>query len=260
MKRILALLLAVGMLMTLCGCGKDTSLSDITEKKVIIAGFAVNQAPFGYQTENGAYAGFDLDLAQKIAAKLGVTLNLRVLGEEDASELLRTDSVDFLAGNQALLDGDDRGMLASDVVFVNKIVVAVRAGAGVESISQLEAKKVGVVPNTAAEEAFNGKRELKSKTEKVEFATADEALAALNDGSVDAIVADEMSIRAAVKDGASVLMLEEALQERAYSFMVKKGDTALKERINEILFELSSDGTLQDLSIKWFGADVTSIN
>ena len=100
-----------------------------------------------------------------------------------------------------------------------------------------------------------------SKFEKwLECATADEALAALNDGSVDAIVADEMSIRAAVKDGASVLMLEEALQERAYSFMVKKGDTALKERINEILFELSSDGTLQDLSIKWFGADVTSIN
>lgn len=258
MKRILAMLLAGVMIFALCAC-EDTSLLEITEKKVIIAGFDAGHIPFGYQTENGAYAGFDLDLAQKVAAKLGVTLNLRVL-EAEAKDFFQSDSLDLLAGNQSLLAGDARGMVATDALFVNKIVVAVRTGAGVETVSQLEGKKVGIVSGGASEEAFNGKRELKSKSEKVEFATASEALAALEDGSVDAIVADEMFIRAAVKDGASVLMLEEALEERSYSLMVRKGDNALKERINEILFELYSDGTLQDLSIKWFGADVISLN
>ena len=258
MKRILSMILAGVMIFALSAC-KDTSLSDIAEKKVMIAGFGVNHTPFGYQTENGAYAGFDLDLAQKIASKLEVTLNLRVL-EDDAKDLLRSDMMDVLAGNQSLLAGDARGMIATDALFVNKIVVAVRAGAGVETLSQLEGKKVGVVSGSAAEAAYDGKRELKSKTEKIAFETDAEALAALNAETVDAIAVDEMYVRAAVKDGASVLMLEEALEERAYSLMVKKGDKALRDRINEILFELSSDGTLQDLSIKWFGADVISLN
>jgi len=259
MKRILTVFLAVVMLFALCGCGKDTSLSDLTGKKVTIAGVDMKSVPFGYQTESGAYAGFDLDLAQKVASKLGVTLNLRVLEDEDVSDLLAENTIDFLAGNQSLLVGDERGMLASDAIFVNKIVVAVSAGAGVENIGQLAEKTVGVVAGSAAEMAFDGNRELSANVNKKEFSDSAEMLAAISDGSVDAIVADEMFVRYAAKNGASILTLEETLEERPYSIMVGKGDKALKERINEILFELAADGTLQDLSIKWFGADIITL-
>ncbi|MBQ3055294.1 MAG: transporter substrate-binding domain-containing protein [Oscillospiraceae bacterium] len=259
MKRILTVFLAAFMLFVFCGCGKDTSLSDVTESKVLLTGTNMNCSPYGYQTESGAYAGFNLDLAQKVATKLGVTLNLSDLESQNAADLLKDGTIDLLAGNQSLGIGEERGMLASDTIFVNKIVIAVRAGAGIGEIAQLSEKNIGVASGSVAEEAFEGNRELKSKANKQEFENVEAALAALNDGSVDAIVADEMFIRHAVKNGSSVLMLEEVLEERPYSLMVRKGDQALKEKIDEILLELEADGTLQDLSIKWFGADVITL-
>ncbi len=188
-----------------------------------------------------------------------MTLNLRVIEENNAADLLNDGGIDLLSNNQSLLSGEDRGMEASDALFTNKIVVAVRTGMGYNSLSQLEGKTVVVVPNTVAEEAFEGKRSFYSKANVVEAESAKAALAMLNDGSADAMVADEMFVRAAVKDGASILMLDETLAEKEYTLMFRKEDEALRERVNEILRELVADGTMQEKSIQWFGADVITL-
>lgn len=260
MKRLVALLLASIIGVFCCACGqKDTSLENIISRKAIVAGVETAHAPFGYQMENGAYAGFDLEVAQVVASKLGVALNLHPIEEETGLSLLEKNGVDFLCGNQEESKAKARGVEESQALFTNRVVVAVRTGSGYDSLSALEDKGVAVVTGTLCEEAFSGKRDFSSKVTAVEFATAAEALSALQEGKVEAMVADEMFVRSAAKDGASVLMLEESLLEKPYCLVFRNKDDALREKINEVLVELAKDGTLQELSIRWFGADVITL-
>lgn len=260
MKRLLAVCLAAVMMLALSSCGKeDMSLADLSEKGAVVVGFELEHAPFAYQMENGAYKGFDLDVAVAVASKLGVTLNLRGVENANGAALLDEDNVDFLCNNQEELAGKSRKLAASDALFTNRVILAVRPGAGYDSLSQLEGKKVAIVTGTLCEEAVQGKRDFASKITAVNFDSEEEAFAALEDQVVDAMAADEMFIRAKAKDGATVLMMDEALLEQDYCMLFRKEDKALRARVNEILQELAQDGTLQEISIRWFGADVISL-
>lgn len=260
MKRMVAGVMAAVLMLSLCACGKDdTSLSDLSDKGAVVVGFELEHAPFAYRMENGAYKGFDLDVAVAVASKLGVTLNIRGVENANGEALLDESNVDFLCNNQEELAGKSRALAESEALFTNRVILAVRPGTGYDSLSQLEGKKVAVVAGTLCEEAVQGKREFASKITVVNFGSEEEALAALEDQLVDAMAADEMFIRAKVKDGATVLMMEEALLEQDYCMLFRKEDKALRERVNGILKELAADGTLQELSIRWFGADVITL-
>ena len=67
MKKKLAVLLAASLavLMVMTGCGS-------TEKKTFTVGFDAEYPPYGYMDDNGDYTGFDLELAQEVATRLGL--------------------------------------------------------------------------------------------------------------------------------------------------------------------------------------------
>ena len=260
MKRFAAFALMLVIVISCCACGKkDTSLADVSSKNAIVAGFESAHMPFGYQKENGAYAGFDLDLAQAVASKLGVTLNLHPMSAKTGVSLLKDRSVDFLCSNQEQSSAKARGVQESEPLFTNRVVVAVRTGSGYDTLRSLKGQNVAVVTGTLCEEAFSGKREFSSDVNTVAVSHSDEALSALKDGTVEAVVADEMMVRSAIKDGESILMLEETLLEQPYCLLFHRKDDALCEKVNEVLKELAQDGTLQELSIRWFGADVITM-
>ena len=54
-------------------------------------------------------------------------------------------------------------------------------------------------------------------------------------------------------------ILDEALEEEQYAIGFRKQDTELCNKVNEILKEMKTDGTLAKISTKWFGKDVTTI-
>lgn len=265
MKRTIAMILAVGMALALGACsGKkapadDASLTQVLGKKAIVAGFDSNYEPLGFQREGGTYTGFDLDLAKEIAKRLKVTLNLQLLNASSARGELDSAGVDYLCNNLTLAEDGEKGLEKSDKILNSRVVVAVRMGSGVDSLSALEGKNVGVVPKTRAAVALDGKSSFKSKVTVVEQKDAAAALAALNDKKLDAIVVDETFVRNRTTEGASIVMLDEELASYDYCMLFREADGTLREKVNALLGEMAADGTLTKLSIKWFGADITTI-
>ena len=68
MKRIIALLLAAAMLVSLTACGGEASSS---EKRVFKHGFDLDYPPYSYINEDGTMGGFDVELAQAVCDHLG---------------------------------------------------------------------------------------------------------------------------------------------------------------------------------------------
>ena len=87
MKRILAWLFVLAMILSAAGCGADSGaggdlLAQIQERGTITVAMEGNWAPWGYHDETDALKGYDADLARAIGEKLGVEVEF-IEGEWD---------------------------------------------------------------------------------------------------------------------------------------------------------------------------------
>jgi polar amino acid transport system substrate-binding protein len=82
----------------------------------------------------------------------------------------------------------------------------------------------------------------------------------LDMGTVDAIAMDSTVAEYKITSGGmDLVVLDEPFASETYGVGFKKGNTALRDEINNTLKEMAADGTLKKISEKWFGTDVTII-
>lgn len=84
-----------------------------------------------------------------------------------------------------------------------------------------------------------------------------EAVEELAEGKLDAVIVDIEPAKVYVSDNKNVEILGETFSEEQYAIAVKKGNTELMEKINNALYELRSDGTLDILKENWTGKKAT---
>lgn len=257
MKRVLSMVLAAAMLISLAACaGGDESYDEVLDKKAIIMGYDKSYMPMGFVDDNGTYTGFDIDLAKAICKRIispsGVqaTLNVMPVNGVDGVAGLLNGSIDFL-GNSITAKGEG-SLDYSDVIFTTKQVIAV-SKQEYKSKADLEGKKVAVVTASASAEALAGDSAFNAKVTATEYADAKAAAQAVSSGEADAVVLDEMAVKYLNKNGAALSVLEEDLGVNEYRLVFNADSRALKKEVNKILKELNEDGTMKELTTKWFG-------
>ena len=82
----------------------------------------------------------------------------------------------------------------------------------------------------------------------------------LEQGTVDAICMDVIVAGYQIQEReADMTILEDEVASESYGIGFKKGNTELRDKVNDTLKEMAADGTLAEISNKWFGTDVTTI-
>ena len=93
----------------------------------------------------------------------------------------------------------------------------------------------------------------------VPYASADEAAAALaDDPAIDALLADNVTLRQTQGQGAAINAAGPALESNAYVIASARQSTTLHENIEQALATLRADGVLVELEDRWFGAAASS--
>lgn len=85
------------------------------------------------------------------------------------------------------------------------------------------------------------------------------ALEQLKTGAVDAVVMDSVVANYQIAQGAEVRIIDEVLSTELYGVGFKKGNTDLRDEVQKQLEAMAQDGKLAEISIKWFGKDITTI-
>lgn len=267
MKKLTAILLSALMIASIvaCSAGGDESMDEVIDKKAIVMGYDKNYMPMGFADENGTYTGFDLDLAKAICKKIitpsgtQATLNIMPLGGQEAVDAVLNGAVDYL-GNSMSVHGEGSDNLSySYSLFENKQVIAVLKESDVADKLSLEGKKVAIVSNSPAAEALEGDSSFKEKVTVSEAADVNTAVAQLESAAVDAVIMDEVCAKYFITKGKSLRVLNEALKTDEYKLVFNKESKSLMKKINSILKDLEKDGTLEDLSIKWFGENIIKV-
>ena len=248
-KKIFAIALC-GILIAsaFAGCSKSGEADKITDKTMLIA-YTDEVEPFLYKDKNGKLAGFDIDLFKKIYDN--------VKNDTKSYKFVKVDK-DYKVGDDIAYtnkDGDEFiaytmigavqknvGSVNEDFSFTNdiitnRIITVTKSGNNISDYNDLSGKKLAVVTDIA-KAALDKNSTIKNNNKNTLYPTIEDALSALDNGSVDAVITDEFNF-SPLENAEKFQVLNGELDKISYAFMFKKGDWVV-ENWNEAIYELKS--------------------
>jgi polar amino acid transport system substrate-binding protein len=226
----------------------QSTLDKIKKAGVMVVGTSAAYAPFEYH-EAGKLAGFDIDMGEEIARRMGVKIQWVEIDFKGIIAALRSKRVDLLI--TALTKTPERAQqIAFSMPYYNAgIGAAMKVGQPIAKPADLDGKIVGVQIGTSGErfvrDQVKGVKEVKS------YDTILLALKDLEIGRVEAVVNPLPSIKYNMK-GLKGLKVTGVWVDSDVGINTRKEDTALMAEINKQLADLKKEGFLDKLDKKWF--------
>lgn len=208
--------------------------------------------PFNY-FEDGRLTGFDVELGNAIAKKLGVEVEWVTLPFDSLLVALNQDRYDFVVAGHGITPERLKAVDFSDPYVCSGAAVVAKQG-GARSKADLAGKRIGVQVGTtylAAVEKISGIGEVKT------FPKDTDALQNLLAGRTDVWVSDKLTaLDASAKNADAKLQIGELLYEERYGMAFKKGNSELEDAVNQALAAALEDGTYAEISRRYFGEDI----
>ena len=230
------------------------------EGGTLIVGFDQDFPPMGFMGDDGEYTGFDLELAQEAAKRLGLEYKPQPIAWDAKDMELESGNIDCI-WNGFTMTGREDGYTWSEPYMENSQVFVVAGDSGIKSQADLAGKVVECQVDSSAEAALKEVPDLTATFAQL-LTTADynTAFMDLEQGAVDAIAMDVVVAGYQISQRNAVfVILEDSLAAEEYAIRFKKGNTELKDKVQGALEEMAADGTLKTISEKWFGKDITTI-
>lgn len=281
-KRFVSAALAAVMALSMTACGSSNSAAETTaadteaaesqaeettaeevkttDGGTLIVGFDQDFPPMGFVGDDGEYTGFDLELAQEVAKRLGLEYKAQPIAWDSKDMELESGNIDCI-WNGFTMTGREDDYTWTEPYMANQQVFVVANDSDISSQADLAGKIVEVQADSSAEAALKEAPEL-TATFKELLTTADynTAFMDLEQGAVDAIAMDVIVAGYQIQQrNADFKILDDSLSEEEYGVGFKKGNTELRDKVQSTLEEMAEDGTLQEVSEKWFSKDVTTI-
>ena len=256
-----AVLSSVALLATLSGCGGSASGTDadaLTDVSLVFDGALtvctdIPYEPFEYE-ENGKPTGFDIDLVRKVADGLDADLDVIDVSFDDitSGNSLNNDACDLAISAMTITGERARVLDFSSPYFDAKQALITPKGSGLDELSELAGKRVGVQKETTGETYLSD-----FAPETTQVTTYDDAAglqAALGAGELDAAMLDNTVSGQFVADNPRLKLSREFDTGEQYGMAVKKdGNIPLLRSINSTLAELREDGSYDEIFAKYFG-------
>lgn len=246
---------AVSCALWLQGVAHADQLDDIKKKGELIYGVLGTDEPHSFvDPKTREIVGYEVDIGNAIAQKLGVKLVLKQLAVAARIPELQQGRVDILAASLTHTAEREAQIDFSLTIFVTGQKVMVRTGSGVRELSDLAGKKVLTAKGGTQEPNV---RKAVPGVEVVTFENAQQAFLALQQGKGVGYVNDEASL---VNDYAKLgpaqkeyMILPTSISVEPLALGLKKGEPRLKALVDGVLRELETSGQAQALFVKWFG-------
>lgn len=261
-KKLISLCLAsMVTCVMLTGCGKKKSgdlYDQIKEKGKITVAMEGNWAPWTYEDEAGNLVGFEVEVATAVAKKLGVTTEF-VTGEWDGLLAgVQGGRYDLMANGVGYTDERAKAFTYSDFYAYNKTVLVVRQDN--EEIHSFE-DLAGKTTCNSANSTYQMTAEKYGATVK-DVESLDGTIEELLAGRVDATLNAEVSIADYMKEkpDAKIKIVAYDSEVECVGMIMPYGENSkkLQEEVNKALKELKEEGKLSEISIKYFGIDITN--
>ena len=270
MKKILSLLLSIFMLMSLVACGSsnkpvvevptDGSVVDAPSTEIAVDETKTNSnstlvmctnaefPPYEYK-DNNEFKGIDVEISQLIAKKLGVEIRIEDIAFDSLLPEVNSGKADFAMAGMTVTEDRKEFVDFTHTYQTAVQVIVVPSNSTIENVEDLHEKTVGVQLGTTGD-IYCSDPESNLKVER--FPKIIDGFQAMKAGRIDACVIDDQVAKNIVEqDASSYKILETKYADEEYAIAVKKGNTDLLNKLNNIIDEIKSNGELDAIIKKY---------
>ena len=279
-KKVLALTMAALMAASLTACGggaKETTAADTTaadtadttaaEKTeetsaeaagteaaggVLVMATNAEFPPYEYH-DGGEIVGIDAEIAKAIADELGMELEIEDIAFDSIIPEITSGKADLGLAGMTVTEDRKQSVDFTDTYAKASQKIIVKEDSAIASPDDLTGVIVGVQQGTTGDIYVS---DLEADGTTVErYNKGFEAVQALSQGKIDAVVIDGEPAKTFVAQTEGLKILEESFTDEEYAIAVKKGNTELLEKINGALKTLKDNGTLDEIVAKYIKAE-----
>ena len=276
-KKLMAVLMAAGMVVSMAACGgaasesqtaapaaetvessaAETGTEETGELTTVTPGkltMSTNAAfpPYEMTTDDGKLEGIDIEVAGAIAEKLGLELQVDDMDFDAALLAAQQGKSDIVMAGVSVTEERQKVMEFSDSYATGVQVIIVKEGSDIQSVEDLEGKMIGTQRGTTGNLYCTddyGEDHITS------YDNGLTAVQALNNGQVDCVVIDKEPATAFVGANPGLVILDTEYTSEDYAIGMAKGNTALLDAVNTALAELQADGTVDAIVAKYINAE-----
>jgi len=232
------------------------SLEEVQEEGVLTIGTEGTYRPFSFHEDgSGELTGFDVEIATAVGEELGVEVNFEETQWDAMFAGLESARFDVIANQVSITDEREESYQFSDPYTVsNGVIVTLTENEDIASFEDLDGA-------TTAQSLTSNWYELATESgadvEAVEGWA--QSVALLEQGRVDATVNDKLTyLDYQETDNNENIKIAAETEDQSFSALTfRQGSDSLVEAVNEAMATLAEDGTLTEISEKYFGEDVT---
>ena len=214
---------------------------------VIVMGTNATFPPFEYigGAEGDEVVGFDVEIAEEIAADLGRELRIEDMEFDTLLTALNANKVDFVMAGMTINPTRAESVTFSEPYYeATQAVLVRRDDNNVSTLDDLRDTKISVQLGTTG----NGiASELTAEENISAFNSAFEAVMELKNGKVDSLIIDRQPALNFLAKNEDLLMVDVAFDPEFYGIATRKGDTELAEAINATLTRIQESGRYDEL-------------
>ena len=229
----LAGVLAASMLFT--GCGKKETADGGEIPDTIVVGTNAEFPPFEYVNDDGDVDGFDMAVMKEVGKKIGSDVEIKNMEFKSLIGSMESGNLDVIAAGMTVTKERER-----QVDFTGSI----------KSADDLEGLTIAVQEGTTGD--LLATDEIKDSNVK-RFKKGVDAVMDLKKGGSDVVIIDANPAQEFVKANKGLELVKDLFDDESYAFAVQKGNTKLKDAINDALKEMKDDGTFDKLVKEYIG-------
>lgn len=232
--------------------GAETTAAIGGEGKVLVMATNAEFPPYEYH-DGGDIVGIDVEVAEAIAGKLGMTLEVEDIAFDSIIPELESGKADIGVAGMTVNEDRLKNVDFTDPYTTASQVIIVKEDSEIAGPDDLKGKYIGVQLGTTGDIYASDYEADGSTIER--YNKGFEAVQAMQQGKIDAVVIDQEPAKVFVSQNEGIKILDEALTVEEYAIAVKKGNTELLDQVNGALAELKESGELQAIIDKYISAE-----
>jgi polar amino acid transport system substrate-binding protein len=262
MKRIVVFVsLLVALSLMLAGCGGAEAanhLEAIKEAGLIKVGTSADYPPFESVDESGNKVGFDIELMEEVADRLGVKLEWVDMPFDSLIAAVQEGKIDASISAFNYTEERDQTIDFSDPYYTSEDAFTVAEGftGAIVNPEDVANFKVGVQTGTTQDGWLTDTLVADGALPEenlFRYDRVDQAMLDLKNGRIEVMMSDYVPAQTLVKQlGGMEIVYHGVLSSGPVNIVIPNEDIELKQAINEIIKQLQDEGFIDELAVKYF--------
>ncbi|MCP4302603.1 MAG: amino acid ABC transporter substrate-binding protein [Gammaproteobacteria bacterium] len=242
----------------------EGTLEKIARTGEFLIGYRTDSSPLSYENADGQPSGYSVDLCRRVAAGVKAffgekdieTKFVRITSDERISAVVN-GKIDIECGSTTITLSRQEKVDFSLPTFVTGGSALSLASSGIQSMSDLSGKKVGVAKDTTTvEQLQNHLQQNLIDAEIVIVDDRNEGMKRLNRGDIDALASDQIVLIGQVIEALNpkrYSLVSEVFSYEPYGFVVRRNDADFRLVVNKAIAQLYRSGQHAEIFYKWIG-------